>query len=244
MSEKVTSGRPCALMLSARQSPPKAVAFYEAAFGAAEDLRLAGPIPVRSWRRGLSIDGGKFWLAEESPEHRNFSPEMLGGGMVRMILNVPDPDASFERPGRRAREVVAVKDDHGWRLGRLGDPFGHHWEIGRPLDVATPGPASRLCYELLQQGDLTGVVGVVLHGPVSMTADRIVLARHDRAELRFRQARDHGERARCRRSRSSCAAAHAASPVSATGGKSPASGDSIGRHSTIRTPTTSTHAAR
>ena len=100
-------------MLSARQSP-KAVAFYEAAFGAAEDLRLAGPSGAVVAR--LSIDGGKFWLAEESPEHRNFSPEMLGGGMVRMILNVPDPDASFERPGRRGgREVVAVKDDHGWR---------------------------------------------------------------------------------------------------------------------------------
>jgi PhnB protein len=26
-----------------------------------------------------------------------------------------------------------VKEDYGWRLGRVVDPFGHHWEIGRPL---------------------------------------------------------------------------------------------------------------
>jgi PhnB protein len=32
-----------------------------------------------------------------------------------------------------ALEVVAVKEDYGWRLGRVVDPFGHHWEIGRPL---------------------------------------------------------------------------------------------------------------
>jgi PhnB protein len=26
-----------------------------------------------------------------------------------------------------------VAEDYGWRLGRVVDPFGHHWEIGRPL---------------------------------------------------------------------------------------------------------------
>jgi PhnB protein len=22
---------------------------------------------------------------------------------------------------------------YGWRIGRIVDPFGHHWEIGKPL---------------------------------------------------------------------------------------------------------------
>jgi PhnB protein len=26
-----------------------------------------------------------------------------------------------------------VEEAYGWRLGRVVDPFGHHWEIGRPL---------------------------------------------------------------------------------------------------------------
>jgi PhnB protein len=26
-----------------------------------------------------------------------------------------------------------VAEEHGWRMGRIADPFGHHWEIGRPL---------------------------------------------------------------------------------------------------------------
>jgi PhnB protein len=33
-----------------------------------------------------------------------------------------------------ARQVVAVDNNYGWRLGRVVDPFGHHWEIGHPLE--------------------------------------------------------------------------------------------------------------
>jgi PhnB protein len=58
----------------------------------------------------------------------------MGGGTARLILTVADPDAMFARAiAAGARKVVAVKEDHGWRLGRVVDPFGHHWEIGRPL---------------------------------------------------------------------------------------------------------------
>jgi PhnB protein len=31
--------------------------------------------------------------------------------------------------------VFPVMEEHGWRLGRIIDPFGHHWEIGRPLET-------------------------------------------------------------------------------------------------------------
>lgn len=32
-----------------------------------------------------------------------------------------------------AIEVYRVEEAYGWRLGRVVDPFGHHWEIGHPL---------------------------------------------------------------------------------------------------------------
>jgi PhnB protein len=51
-----------------------------------------------------------------------------------MILTVTDPDAVFARAlAAGALSVIAVEEAHGWRLGRVVDPFGHHWEIGRPL---------------------------------------------------------------------------------------------------------------
>lgn len=82
----------------------------------------------------LAVDGAEFWVADESPEHQNFSPESLGGGTVRMILTVSDPDAMFARAvAAGARVVTAMTNAYGWRLGRVADPFGHDWEIGRPL---------------------------------------------------------------------------------------------------------------
>jgi PhnB protein len=109
-----------------------AVRFYQAALGAVEVYRVEDPGGAVVSR--LSVDGAEFWVADESPAHGNFSPESLGGGSVRMILTVPDPDAVFAQAlAAGAREIVPVKEEYGWRLGRVVDPFGHHWEIGRPL---------------------------------------------------------------------------------------------------------------
>ena len=118
-------------MLSVRRGA-KAVEFYKAAFGATELFRIddeQGAVVAR-----LEVDGAEFWVADESPEHKNFSPETLGGGTVRMILVVDDPDAAFARAVSAGGTVVyEVTNEYGWRLGRVMDPFGHHWEIGKPL---------------------------------------------------------------------------------------------------------------
>jgi PhnB protein len=118
-------------MLSVRRGA-QAVEFYKSAFGATEVYRMEDP--GGSVVSRLSVDGAEFWLSDESPEHSNFSPESLGGGTVRIILTVPDPDAVFAKAvAAGAREVYAVQEEYGWRLGRVVDPFGHHWEIGHPL---------------------------------------------------------------------------------------------------------------
>ncbi len=118
-------------MLSVRNGR-KAIEFYKAAFGAGELFRVdseSGAVVAR-----LSVGGAEFWLADESPEHFNFSPESLGGGSVRIVMIVEDPDAAFARAVSAGAKVVwPVDNQHGWRLGRIVDPFGHHWEIGKPL---------------------------------------------------------------------------------------------------------------
>lgn len=119
-------------MLSVR-SGKKAIEFYKTAFGAEELFRVegeGGEVVAR-----LSVESAEFWLADESPEHANFSPESLGGGSVRMILMVEDPDAVFDCAVAAGAKIVwPVSDQYGWRLGRVVDPFGHHWEIGKPLE--------------------------------------------------------------------------------------------------------------
>jgi PhnB protein len=107
----------------------RAIDFYKAAFGAKELFRVDGGGVAQ-----LSVSGAEFWVAEESPEHLNFSPESLGGCSVRMLLVVEDPAAvCAQAVAAGATEIVSVADAYGWRLGRILDPFGHHWEIGRPL---------------------------------------------------------------------------------------------------------------
>lgn len=118
-------------MLSVRNGA-RAVEFYKAAFGAVEVFRVEDPSGAVVSR--LSVLGAELWVADESPEHQNFSPETINGSTARMILTVSDPDALFARAvAAGARQVVAVADAYGWRLGRVVDPYGHHWEIGHPL---------------------------------------------------------------------------------------------------------------
>jgi PhnB protein len=110
----------------------EAVNFYKSAFRATEVYRLESPDGDVVAR--LSVDGAEFWLSGESPGSDNSSSEPPGGGSIRMILTVPDPDAVFAQAlAAGAKEVYPVSEGHGWRVGRIVDPFGHHWEIGRPL---------------------------------------------------------------------------------------------------------------
>jgi len=118
-------------MLSVRHGA-QAVDFYKAAFGATEAFRIDAPDGAVVAR--LSVEGAEFWVADESPSHQNFSPETIGGGTVRMVMVVDDPDAMYARAvAAGAKVVTPMEDNYGWHLGRVVDPYGHHWEIGKPL---------------------------------------------------------------------------------------------------------------
>ena len=110
-----------------------AVEFYKKAFAA--DVLFCLTDPDGGVVAQLSIQGVNFIVADEAPAYENFSPETLGGSTIRMGLVVPDPDAvSKQAIAAGAEEIYPVADqDYGYRLGRIKDPFGHHWEICRKL---------------------------------------------------------------------------------------------------------------
>jgi PhnB protein len=119
-------------MLSVRRGK-QAIEFYKSAFSAQELFRIESPDGQVVAQ--LGVGESAFWVADESPEHLNFSPESLNGSTARMVLVVENPDAAFRTAtSAGAKEVVPVGDTgYGWRVGRVLDPFGHHWEIGKPL---------------------------------------------------------------------------------------------------------------
>ena len=106
----------------------RAVAYYAAAFGADVLERLedeSGRVAVAQ----LAIGEAIIWVQQDE----QMNPEILGGqSPVRMILTVIDPDAVFGQAiASGATEVSPINEEHGWRVGRIVDPFGHHWEIGK-----------------------------------------------------------------------------------------------------------------
>jgi PhnB protein len=109
----------------------EAVAFYEAAFGATVLHRVGDGDDIVAQ---LAVGDAVFWVASSSPEMKRLSPRAIDGATSRTLLVVDDPEAVFARAVEAgATESSPVNDEHGWRLGRIIDPFGHEWEIGRPL---------------------------------------------------------------------------------------------------------------
>ena len=118
-------------------APRQALAFYEAAFGA-EVVHLVGEDDDIVAQ--LAVGDAMFWIAPASSMMKRLDPVAIDGATGRVLLVVDDPDGVQRRAvAAGAVETSPVADEHGWRVGRIVDPFGHEWEIGRPRG---PWPAS------------------------------------------------------------------------------------------------------
>ena len=111
----------------------EAIDFYERAFGAREIRRVVAP--TGQIVAELSLGEERFFVVDENRPAFNVSPTTLGGTSVRMNLVVDDPDALWKRAIAAGASVVFPIADqpYGMRQGRVGDPFGHHWLIGKRL---------------------------------------------------------------------------------------------------------------
>jgi PhnB protein len=108
-----------------------AVAFYQAAFGATVTHQVGHGDDIVAQ---LSVDGAAFWVAAASPSMKRLSPRTIDGTTSRTLLVVADPEHVLRQAvGAGATEISPVANEHGWRVGRVVDPFGHEWEIGRQL---------------------------------------------------------------------------------------------------------------
>jgi len=110
-----------------------AVDYYARAFGAIVEHRAGAPDDPDGVVQ-LSIADARFWVAGTSKQMRRFDAGELGGGTARFLLVVDDPEAvAASAVAAGARSTSPVAEEHGWLVGRIVDPFGQEWEIGRPL---------------------------------------------------------------------------------------------------------------
>ena len=123
---------------------PKAIAFYQRAFGAEELSRMAGPdgaIMHAEIRIGDSI----VMLGEENEAWGAKSPLSTSGNPGSLHLYVPDADAAFQRALDAGATVHYPLEDAFWgdRYGKVKDPFGHEWGIATRVKEMTPEEMER-----------------------------------------------------------------------------------------------------
>jgi PhnB protein len=112
----------------------ESVAFYVAAFDATVLHRVGDGDELVAQ---LAIAEARFWVSSASSARP--SPRMNRGATGRTLLVVDDPDATIAQAlAAGALKLSPAQDEHGWRLGRIEDPAGHEWEIGRPLGTWPP----------------------------------------------------------------------------------------------------------
>lgn len=115
-----------------------AVAHYQRAFGARVEHRTGDPGDPDGVVQ-LSIHGARFWVSGCAPSAGRLDPAALAGATARFLLVVEDPhQVARSAVDAGARGVSAVAEEHGWLVGRVVDPFGHEWEIGRPMGEWPP----------------------------------------------------------------------------------------------------------
>ena len=115
-----------------------AVAYYERAFGAVVEHRVGGPDDADGVVQ-LVLQGARFWVSGASEQSGRFNPASIAGATARFLLVVDDPSSVADAAVAAGAELTSeVAEEHGWLLGRVVDPFGHEWEVGRPLDAWPP----------------------------------------------------------------------------------------------------------
>lgn len=129
---------------------PRAIAFYEEAFGAKENFRLVEP-SGRVGHAQLDFGGVTVMLADEFPECGIRSPASIGGTPVSIHLHVDDADAFIARAlaAGATLERPATDEFYGERSGVVRDPYGHRWLIGHAIETLTPEEMQRRYTKLL-----------------------------------------------------------------------------------------------
>jgi PhnB protein len=119
-----------------------AIEFYQKALGATEVLRMPAKDGRRLMHAELNLDGMRFFLNDDFPEHRCMyaldtvlPPDQVKATTFTMHLEVENCDAAVKRAADAGATVTIPPWDAFWgaRYGRVIDPFGHSWSFAHPL---------------------------------------------------------------------------------------------------------------
>jgi PhnB protein len=122
-----------------------AIEFYKQAFGATEiQPRMTGPDGTIGHAE-LDIAGTVIMLADEWPDGPTKAPSTAGTTTVALFIYSADAPELWQQAIDAGAEVMFPYElqFYGDEGGRLRDPFGHSWGIGRHVEDVSPEEMER-----------------------------------------------------------------------------------------------------
>ncbi len=117
-----------------------AIDFYRRAFGAVDTVRLDMPGSGQIAHAEIRIGDSIIMLGEESHDWDCLSPLSVGGPSTRLMIYVPDVDATFAQALNAGAKALMPPANQFWgdRMGTLEDPFGYRWMLATRIEDVDP----------------------------------------------------------------------------------------------------------
>jgi len=125
-----------------------ALAFYAAAFGATETMRLTDP-QGKIGHAEIELGDSRLMLSDEFPDWGALSPKTLGGAACAIHVSVDNADDAVARAVAAGATIVQPVQDqfYGERSGQVLDPFGHKWGIAQHIEDVNSEEMQRRAHE-------------------------------------------------------------------------------------------------
>lgn len=132
----------------------EAIEFYKRAFGAVELGRAQMPGSPMIMHAALRIGDSVIMLNDEFPDMGAVSPAALNGSPVTVHIYTEDADGTYNRAVAAGAKAAMPMQDMFWgdRYGKLIDPFGHHWTIGKHIEDVSPEETSKRAAKMFGGG--------------------------------------------------------------------------------------------
>ncbi len=136
------------------QDASAAIEFYTKAFGAEELFRMPGPDGKTVMHAEVQIGDSRMMLGSEYPGPGAKAPGTINGTTITVHLYVADVDRSFDRAIAAGATEMMKPMDMFWgdRMGKVADPFGHHWSIATHIQDLTPEEIGKGAAEFFAKG--------------------------------------------------------------------------------------------
>ena len=129
-----------------------AIIWYKNVFGAKERMRMDGP-DRKIMHAEMTIGDSVIFLAEETPQMKNKTPQSTNGNSVTLHVYVEDIDETVKKAVQNGASLTMPAQDmfYGDRVGCVDDPFGYTWVLATHVKDVSETEMRRKAEEMAKE---------------------------------------------------------------------------------------------